>query len=260
MNKPSSKKLTELLGVLLIALGTAAHGMTLSVAPPVIYMGGLVVASDWEGWQEAMTRFGTQIDTVVLHDSGGGHSDAGRNIGADIRKRGLRTVVHGRCSSACANMFLGGTIRQFALTEGKITAVLGFHGTYKRSKYSRHTLELNRTRAPDYFLQMTDGKMDAEFVERFIKLENSRGLMRFFHPAQRGKPDEPLVVLCFGDEDRWKLNEQCERIADVDALSKGIVTTWGVYELAPPPSLGRDGVTIKRWEVSPSAPTDATAK
>jgi len=238
----------------------SAQAMTFSVAPPVIYLGGVVVASDWDAWQEAMLRFGTQIDTVVLYESPGGHSAAGRNIGGDIRKRGLRTVVHGRCSSACANMFLGGSTRQFALTEGKITGVLGFHGSYRRSKYSQHSMSLARPRGPDYFLQMTDGKMDAEFVERFIRLENSQGLMRFFHPAQRGTPNEPLVVLCLGDEDRWKLNEQCERIADVDALSKGVVTTWGVYELAPPPALGRDGVTIKSWERLLPTPADAVPR
>jgi hypothetical protein len=65
-------------------------------------------------------------------------------------------VVHGRCSSACANMFLGGKERQFALTDGKITAVLGYHGSY-----SKRTREVNRDKSGDYFLDMTDGKMDA---------------------------------------------------------------------------------------------------
>ena len=95
---------------------------------------------------------------------------------------------------------------------------------------------MNRNRTADYFLDMTDGKMDAEFVERF------------FHPAQRGKPDDPLALLCLGDEERDKLLDQCERIPDIDALSKGVVTTWGVYELAPPPEVSRKRETRTSWE------------
>jgi hypothetical protein len=232
-----------LLALTVACLTTAAQAMTFTLSPPVLYLGGPVVGSDWDAWQEAMKRFGADIKVVALHDSGGGDSLAGRRIGNDIRKRNLQTVVHGRCSSACANMFLGGKERQFALTEGKITAVLGYHGSY-----SKRTHEVNRNRTADYFLDMTDGKMDAEFVERFIRLENQKGMMRFFHPAQRGKPDDPLALLCLGDEERDKRLEQCERIPDTDALSKGVVTTWGVYELAPPPEVSRKKETRTSWE------------
>ena len=54
---------------------------------------------------------------------------------------------------------------------------------------------------------------------------------------QRAKADDPLVMLCYGDEDRAQLFEQCERVPEIDALSKGVVTTWGVYEIEPPPKL-----------------------
>ena len=227
----------------------SATAMTFTVSPPTLYLGGAVVASDWDAWQDAMQRFGPQIDTVVLHDSGGGDSAAGRRIGADIRERKLRTVVHGRCSSACANMFLGGVERQFALTDKKITAVLGYHGSYNKK-----THEVNRRKPGDYFVQMTDGKMDSEFVERFIRLEKQRGLMRFFHPMQRAKIDDPLVMLCYGDEDRAQLFEQCERVPEIDALSKGVVTTWGVYEIEPPPKLDSGRATRKSWDATVNEP------
>lgn len=224
-------------------LSGQSHAMSFNLVAPVLYLGGSVVPDDWVAWQEAMERFGPQVDTIVLHDSGGGDSSAGRNIGMDIRKRNLRTVVDGRCSSACANMFLGGKVRQFALTNGKVTAVLGYHGSY-----SKRTHAVNAKKSGDYFLDMTDGKMDVEFVERFIRLENQKGMMRFFHPVQRGKPDDPLVMLCLGDEDRFQRYEQCERLPDIDALSKGVVTTWGVYELATPPAVSRKKETVKSWD------------
>ena len=48
---------------------------------------------------------------------------------------------------------------------------------------------------------MTDGKMDEAFRRTLIRLRKTqKGLMRFFHPVQRGKPDEPLVLLCTGNE------------------------------------------------------------
>lgn len=225
-----------------------ASAMTMTAQPPVLYLGGRVLPGDWDAWQDIMLRVGAQIDTIALYDSGGGDSRAGRSIGEDIRKRKLRTVVSGRCSSACANMFLGGSTRQYALVDGRITGVLGYHGSY-----NKQTKRVNTRRSGDYFVQMTDGKMDEAFVERFIRLENQRGLMRFFHPVQRGKPDDPLVFLCTGNENRNELYEQCERIADVDALSHGVVTTWGVYELAAPPRItGASGTRVNMDAATPS--------
>ena len=224
----------------LLCLPATAPAMTFTAQPPVLYAGGRVLPGDWEAWRDLMLRVGDRIDTVAFYESGGGDSRAGRSIGEDIRKRKLRTVVSGRCSSACANMFLGGSTRQFALVDGKVTGVLGYHGSY-----NKETKRVNTRRSGDYFVQMTDGKMDEAFVERFIRLENQKGLMRFFHPVQRGKPDEPLVLLCTGNENRNELYEQCERIADVDAMTQGVVTTWGVYELALPPRLTGTGIRVQ---------------
>ncbi len=78
----------------LVLLGTS-QAMTFTLSPPVLYLGGPVVGSDWDAWQEAMKRFGADIRIVALHDSGGGDSLAGRRIGNDIRKRSLQTGVHG---------------------------------------------------------------------------------------------------------------------------------------------------------------------
>ena len=226
----------------LVCATISAQAMTFDAAPPLLYLGGGVVPSDWPAWQEAMTRFGDRIETVVFHDSGGGDSLAGRNIGLDIRKRKLKTVVSGRCSSACANMFLGGVERQYA-AKGKVPNVLGYHGSYNKV-----TKVLNKNKSPDYFLAMTDGKMSDEFVERFIRLENKSGLLRFFHPDQRARPGLPLALLCKGDEDRNRRDEECEKMVDVDALKQGVVTTWTIRDIPPPSKPVGDKVTVKRWD------------
>ncbi len=101
-----------ILAICMIAPHVSA--MTFYVDAPYLYLGGGVVRTDWDVWEEARISFDGKIDTIVFHDPSGGDSLAGRKIGEDIRKRKLNTVVLGRCSSACANMFLGGVACQYA--------------------------------------------------------------------------------------------------------------------------------------------------
>jgi hypothetical protein len=232
------------------AMSFGARAMTFDAAPPVLYMGGPVVATDWAAFEEALSRH--HIDTIVLHQSSGGDSNTGRRIGAEIRKRGLNTVVLGRCMSACANMFLAGVTRQYAAPQRGVETLLGYHGSY-----SKESKAVNRRRTADYFVRMSDGKMDAAFVERFIRLENKQGMMRFKHRDQRVRPNDPLVLLCKGDEVASKRNEQCETLSDADALSKGVVTTWEVRDVAPPDKPSLERITIRRWEAQ-QAPASST--
>lgn len=44
--------------------------MSFYSSPPYLYLGGGVVRSDWDAWQEAMKKFDGKIDTIVFHDSG----------------------------------------------------------------------------------------------------------------------------------------------------------------------------------------------
>lgn len=241
-----------------LAAACNAGAMTFHAAPPLLYAGGPVVASDWAAWEEAMTRFAGTIDTVVFHESGGGDSNTGRRIGADVRKRGLKTVALGRCSSACANMFLGGTTRQFASRIDDTKTTVGFHGSY-----NKQTKTLNRNRRADYFVNMTGGKMSEEFVERFILIEDKRGMMRFTHPLQRDKPSDPVAMLCKGSELPSQRNEQCEKLGGVNALSKGVVTTWDTRDVKAPPKPQFARATFKSWDnTAPalSAAPDSTTK
>jgi hypothetical protein len=219
-----------------------SHAMTFYAAPPLLYLGGSVVPEDWDNWEAAMIQFDGEITTIVFHDSGGGDSAASRKIGYNIRERGFRTVVSGRCSSACANMFLAGVQRQYAAPDSTRRHVLGYHGSYNKI-----TKQLNTKRTGDYFVLMTDGKMTEDFVDQFIKLEKQNGLMRFFHRNQRVNFDDPLVQLCNGDEDRTKRDEQCERLPEIDALQVGVVTTWTVVGIPPPPKPASGKVSVTSW-------------
>ncbi len=208
--------------------------------PPYLHMTGRLEAGDWATWQEAIEWHAGRIDTIVFHDSPGGHTNTGRRIGAAIRDAGLRTVVAGRCISACANMFLGGKERLFSARMTDRTT-LGYHGSY-----NRYTKELSTRRGPEYFKRMTDGKISDALVDRFLHLENKSGVLYINHPRQRA--DKPLALLCKGDEERTRREEECERLPDVDALREGIVTTW-TLAYTPAAPRRRPGVTSsKNWE------------
>ncbi len=217
--------------------------MTFHAAPPILYLGGAVVESDRAAWDEAMSRFGTSLATVVFHQSGGGDSPTARFIGRDIRKRQFATAVYGRCTSACATMFLGGTVRQFATSASKSEpTMLGFHGSYNKT-----TKALNKRRSSDYFLDMTNGKMSEEFIEKFIRLENKKGMLRLIHPSQLLKQKTPLAMLCKGNELAARRAEQCEHLDGTAALNQGVVTTWEQREIIAPPAPSNDKITVKSW-------------
>ncbi len=232
---------------------SSSHAMTFYASPPTLYLGGAVVESDWAAWQDAMRRFdntGGKTDdktnnkstraltTVVMHASDGGDSNTARMIGRDIRKRKLATVVYGRCSSACASMFLGGSIRQFSAT----SSTLAFHGTYNKT-----TKALIKKPSSHYFVDMTDGKMNDEFFTKFMRLENKKGFLRFVHPSFATKQKMPLAMLCKGDELAAERVEKCERLVGVDALKQGVVTTWVPREITAPPAPNSDNITVKSW-------------
>ena len=224
--------------------GFNAAAMTFHATPPTLYLGGAAVESDRAGWDEAMNRFGGALTTIVFHQSGGGDPSTARYIGRDIRKRNFGTAVYGRCTSACATMFLGGTIRQFATAASNPkSTVLGFHG-----RYNQTTKALVRKSSSDYFLEMTDGKMSAEFIEKFTRIENKKGLLRLIHPAQSLQEKAPLAMLCKGNELAAKRNQQCEHLDGVDALTQGVVTTWEQREIIAPRAPSNDKVTVKSWQ------------
>ena len=223
------------------ALPSAA--MTFHADPPYLYLSGNVTATDWAAWQEAFVRFKGRIDTVVFHQSPGGDSATGRRIGQSIRDRKLKTVVAGRCVSACANMFLGGAEREFAASRLKIPPVLGYHGSY-----NKQTREVNKNKKGDYFYAMTDGRMSEELVERFIRIEDKRGMLYFAHPQQRRTPVTPLAMLCRGDEDAKHREEECEKLTAVDALSTGVVTSWELRSIPAPPPINKLKTTVKSWD------------
>jgi hypothetical protein len=226
----------------LILAAAPASAMQFIAEPPFLHLSGHVDKGDWDVWKEAMDRYAGKVDTIVFHDSSGGHSNTGRRIGHAIREKGLRTVVDGRCMSACANMFLGGKVRQFAERTGNEDIVLGYHGSY-----NRETKAVNMTKPGTYFSELSDGKMDDELIERFIRIRKKSGALLLSHPRYRKSEAEPLALFCTGDEPRPRRAELCERPKGVDAFAVGVVTTW---DLASVPAIEKTkpSGTTKNWD------------
>jgi hypothetical protein len=71
----------------------------------------------------------------------------------------------------------------------------------------------------------SDGKANEELVDRWVNLRDRKGFAYFFHPRALKRQDGVSLLLCQGSEpgsQRWSL---CEKIAEHDALSMGIVTS-----------------------------------
>jgi hypothetical protein len=223
-------------------LATPAAAMRFYAAPPFLHLTGRVVSDDWEMWKSALRTFEDQLKVVVFHDSPGGLALTGRRIGPAIRAAGMRTVVAGRCMSACANMFLGGVERSFASTLRARPTVVGYHGSY-----SGNSGAVKWDFDASYYVELTGGKMDAAFVESFARLESNNGALYFIHPAQRESDSKALAYLCKGNEQQFARDTECTPLAAVDGLQKGIFTTWDAVVVPAVPSRFIESPARKNW-------------
>jgi hypothetical protein len=233
------------LALLILSLAALpAAAMQFVAEPPFIHLSGHVEKLDWPAWQEAMKLYAGKVDTVVFHDSSGGNANTGERIGYSIRDNGLRTVVAGRCISSCANMFLGGKVRQFASSDKRRDIVLGYHGRYN---HTTNALVTKNTHA-GYFSTLTDGKMDDGVIDRFTHIEKKSGALLLAHPKYGGS-QHPATLFCTGDEVRALREEQCERPKGVDALAIGVVTTWDLANVSVTPKPKKQATgTSKSWQ------------
>ncbi len=55
-------------------LSGQSHATSFKFVASVLYPDGSVVPDDWAAWQQAMERFGPQVDTIVLHAPTAGSS------------------------------------------------------------------------------------------------------------------------------------------------------------------------------------------
>jgi hypothetical protein len=201
--------------------------MELKVVRNQLILSGRIVGDEPGKVREALAN-SPEIDTVILRNSPGGDAPAGYQTGELLRERGLRTAVSGYCYSSCSRMFLGGSTRYFTDDYPAEHTHIGFHGHYHADGHLNAAL-MAQYGLRDWIIKYSDGKADANLVERWINIPLSRAMIHFFHPGlvNRGGAS---TFMCRGDEPAG-LVFACEPIGKT-ALELGIVTSLDIVHSA----------------------------
>ena len=219
--------------IALVALPlTASAAMELKVVGDQLILSGRVVGDEPGKVGEALAN-SPEIDTVILRNSPGGDAPAGYQTGQLLRERGLRTAVSGYCYSSCSRMFLGGSTRYFTDDYPADHTHIGFHGHYHADGHLNAAL-MAQYGLRDWIIKYSDGKADANLVERWINIPYSRGMIHFLHPVlvNRGGAS---TFMCRGDEPT-RLVFACEPIGKT-ALELGVVTSLDIVHSADRPDI-----------------------
>ncbi len=186
------------------------------------------IGEDLRKFEEALAK--PEIDTIVFLDSPGGDLWTGLKVGRLIADKKLKTVIGGRCVSACALMFLGGTERTFSdITAGTATSI-GIHGAHNRI-----TGSIN----PEVQAQ----------IFAFIKLRLGEKLNADVMNQALYEMDDPSALLVVFDKKR-AMNaktlhcrssqlplEKCTSYPEETALSLGLITSEDTSHIELPLSL-----------------------
>jgi len=210
---------TQVAGVRAMQANVVGHQLILS---------GPVVGDEFGKVREILAQ-NPAIDTAILRNSLGGHAPTGYHIGELFRARGLRTAVSGFCNSSCSRMFLGGKRRFFTDDFPPEYTHVGFHGHYD-GKGRLTTDAVKRLGLKDWIIRYSDGKADAELVDRWISIPLSIGMIHFYHP-ERFARDGASTFMCQGSEPMARSVNGCEPIFKT-ALDLGIVTSLDIVKSA----------------------------
>ena len=172
----------------------------------------LIITGPLSGFEmtQFMSSLTPAVTTVVLYNSGGGDFDAGLNLAAMIRQRGLTTVAQGSCRSSCANAFLGGVRRYLADRQSYVA----FHGHYVHSAPRQSRIGEMR----NFYADMTDGKVSDELV--LLWMQKPRAGMIYFFKRQ--------TYSCNGTE--VSRPRGCEKLLQ-KAMDQGIITALDDVEI-----------------------------
>ncbi len=212
-----------------LALLCTAHGaqaMTLERRGALLFAGG-EVGNDLVRFEQALA--GGAVTTVVFNHSPGGDLWTAIRIGRLIADRGLRTVVAGRCLSACAIMFVGGRERRFAAGLAPGEAWLGLHGAHNRD-----TRQVDPQLQPQIYAflrQQLGERFDAALMNRALyQMDDAQAMLVVpVPPGGRARP----VLHCPGAA---RTPERCQALPETDALRLGLLTEAAPFTIEPLPA------------------------
>ncbi len=209
----------------LLATGNAT-ALTLERRGALLIAGG-EVGNDLVRFEQALAGGG--VSTVVFTQSPGGDLWTAIRIGRLIADRGLRTVVAGRCLSACAIMFIGGRERRVAAGLAPGEAWLGLHGGHNRD-----TRQVDPQLQPQiyaFFRQQLGERFDAAVMNRALyDMADAQAMLVVpVPPGGRAKP----VMHC---PTAQRTPERCQVLPELDALRLGLLTDATPFAIEPLPT------------------------
>jgi hypothetical protein len=223
------KRLAQYLFAIVLSISAiSAAAMDINVQGAALVMSGPVVDGDLITVQNYLIA-NPAIDIAILRNSMGGHVATGYAVGELFRAKKFTTVTSGYCISACSRMFLGGVIRQFALTANGEPSYVGFHGHYDRNGNLLRE-QVDQRGLFEWIIKHTDGKARADLVKQWIYLPRNTDIFAFFHPSTQFD-DKKTVRNCERYTRTSGAPLRCPGL-DVDAISQGVITTLDRFELA----------------------------
>jgi hypothetical protein len=206
---------------LFAACGFALIGACGSPVEPVRVEGSCFVI-EGEFWRAEFERFRElyeaqpQIRCLELRASPGGATYGALLIGQMARERGMRTVARGRCVSACALAFLGGTRRELGPALRGDPTVLLLHGSFDRSTGQPDAMFRESIRA--WVSERTSGRMPAALLVEALDIADPAGGLIVAAGTGSG-----AVRVCPGEPARGS----CRVVPGASAASLGITALDG---------------------------------
>ena len=134
-------------------------------------------------------------------------------------------------------MFLGGKERHFARTTRPETVYLAFHGAFVDNAFDPDSASsYGRSQVRAWIMQRTEGKIDRELLDRFLRGERRAALLYAFDPLQFKLDYGFSLYYCDGTEPGGAPPyQECEKLAGRDALSLGFVNSEERLRVRPMP-------------------------
>lgn len=210
---PTVRHITALLLGLL--LGFCAQAMGLVVQGNVVFATG-AVGDDYRKFVDALDN--KAIDQVVFVNSPGGDLWTGMAVGRLIAERGLRTVVAGKCESACSLMFMGGKTRTFADSFRPALTYVGIHGPH--DKLTSELAPLLAAQLFAFYKSQMGERFNADLMNQALfDMEDAGSMLKVFDAYRFPKR---VSYRCKSEQ---TLRKDCTEFPVDDAYTLGVVTS-----------------------------------
>lgn len=212
--------------LLLLNLGPS-QAMDLVIDANRVFASG-PIGEDLRKFEEALAK--PEVDTIVFLDSPGGDLWTGLRVGRLIADKKMKTIIGGRCVSACSLMFLGGTERTFSDVAAGSATSIGIHGAHNRLTGSINPEVQTLIFA---FMKLRLGeKLNPSLMNQALyEMDDRSALLTVF---DKKRASNSLTIHCRSAQ---VPREKCTTYPEETALSLGLITSEETSQIELPPSL-----------------------